>query len=131
MPKDQNLTPVEWEIMDAIWNLGGSPSVRDVMEQAYPKGEKAYTTIQTIMNTLEKKKYLKRKKIGLVNFYSPSRSRRQIVKTETSRMVSRLFHDSLPAFANFLLDSENISLEELEQIKNILDIKEKQLRSKS
>ncbi|MBN2104731.1 BlaI/MecI/CopY family transcriptional regulator [bacterium] len=131
MSNNRNLTPVEWEIMDAIWNLGDTPSVRDVMNRAYPNGEKAYTTIQTIMNTLEKKKYLKRRKIGMVNFYTPVRSRQQTVKTETSELVSRLFHDSLPAFADFLLDSDNISLEEIEQIKAMIEKKENELRSES
>ena len=49
MHNPYKLTPVEWEIMEAIWEIGGSPTVRDVLEHAYPQGEKAYTTIQTIM----------------------------------------------------------------------------------
>jgi len=56
-PRDK-LTPAEWEIMEAIWSLGGSPSVRDVVDYAYPNGEKAYTTVQTLMNTLERKELL-------------------------------------------------------------------------
>ena len=75
MPQTEKLTPVEWEIMDTIWARKKPSSVRDVCQQTYPNGEKAYTTIQTIMNTLEKKKLLRRKKTGLVNFYRPARSR--------------------------------------------------------
>ncbi|MFC1568794.1 BlaI/MecI/CopY family transcriptional regulator [bacterium] len=131
MPAPIKLTPVEWEIMDVIWKLGGSPSIRDVVNHAYSNGEKAYTTIQTVMNTLEKKGYLKRKKTGLVNFYTPARSRKQMIKTEMSSMVSRIFHGSVPAFANFLFDSENLSLEEIEQMKTLLEKKEAELRSQS
>ena len=63
MPR-KKLTAVEWEVMEAVWALGGSPSVRQVLEYAYPGGEKAYTTVQTIMNTLERKGFLKRRKTG-------------------------------------------------------------------
>lgn len=130
MSKQIKLTPVEWEIMEAVWQLGKAPSVRDVLDRAFPKGEKAYTTVQTIMNTLEKKGQLERKKIGLVNFYSPTRSRDQMVRSEMSALVSRIFDGSIPALANYLINSENIGLEEIETIKTLLKEKEKELRNK-
>ena len=122
------LTPVEWEIMEAIWGHGGSPSVRDVLESAFPEGEKAYTTVQTIMNTLEKKGYLEHKKIGLVNFYTPVKSRKQVIKTEWTSFVSRIFDGSVPALANYLIDTEDITLEEIRDIKALLLQKEKELK---
>ena len=42
MNRKRELTPVEWEIMEAVWELGGSPTVRDVLEHAYPDGENRY-----------------------------------------------------------------------------------------
>jgi predicted transcriptional regulator len=124
------LTPVEWEIMESVWEIGGTPSVREVADRAYPKGEKAYTTVQTVMNTLVKKGFLIRKKIGMVNFYKPIRSRNQMVKTELSTLVSRVFDGSVPAMANFLFNSENLSLSEIKSIKSFLDRKESQLKGK-
>ncbi|MCU0645009.1 MAG: BlaI/MecI/CopY family transcriptional regulator [bacterium] len=128
MPITDKLTPVEWEIMEAIWKLGGAPSVRDVLEHAFPEGQKAYTTIQTVMNILEKKGLLKRKKQGLVNFYKPTKSRDQMVNSELSSLVSRMFQGSIPAFANHLIKSDDITLEEIEKIKILLDAKEAELK---
>lgn len=125
----EKLTPAEWEIMEAVWQLGGAPSVREVLDQAYPNGEKAYTTVQTTMNILEKKGLLKRKKHGLVNFYRSTKSRDQIVNSEMSQMVSRVFRGSFPAFANYLINSEKITLDEIEKIKTLLDKREDELRS--
>ena len=119
---------VEWEIMETIWQHGGSPSVRDVLEAAYPNGEKAYTTVQTLMNNLEGKGLLTREKIGLVYFYTPTRSREEMVKEETSHLVSRLFEGSFPALANYLINLESITLEEIELIKKLIKEKEKKLR---
>ena len=130
MSRNTKLTPVEWEIMSTLWELKKSSSVRDVCNAAYPNGEKAYTTIQTIMNTLEKKGVLKREKIGLVNFYTPQKSREKIIRSEMTQVVSRMFEGSVPAMANFLINTENLSLDELKEIKSILDKKEKALRSK-
>ena len=128
MSKRKKLTPVEWEIMEAIWELGGSPSVRAVVEHAFPHGEKAYTTVQTIMNTLERKGWLGRKKIGLVNFYTPSRSRNEQVKAEMSSLVSRIFDGDIPALASSLLSLEGVTLDEVREIKELLDRKERELR---
>ena len=129
MSKQVKLTPAEWEVMEAVWELGGSPSVRDVLEHAFSKGEKAYTTVQTIMNTLERKGMLQRRKIGLVNFYKPSRSRDDVIRAEMSSMVSRIFDGSIPALANYLISLENLDLDEIQQIKELLNQKEKELRS--
>ena len=130
MSQNTKLTPVEWEIMDTIWELKKPSSIRDVCKVTYPNGEKAYTTIQTLMNTLEKKGFLKREKIGLVNFYTPQKSREKIIRSEMARVVSRMFEGSVPAMANFLINTENLNLDELKEIKSILDKKEKALRSK-
>ena len=128
MAKSPKLTPAEWEIMEAVWELGGARTVRDVLEHAYPQGKKAYTTVQTVMNTLEKKKMLRRKKTGLVNFYRPTRSRRQLARSETSRLVSRVFDGSVPALASHLIESGDLSLDEVEEIKKLVDRKAKDLR---
>ena len=131
MLKAKKLTPVEWEIMETIWQLGGAPSVREVLEKAFPGGEKAYTTVQTIMNILEKKGLLKREKKGLVNFYKPTISRDKIIESEMSQMVSRMFQGSIPALANYLIKLDNLSLNEIEKIKSLLDGKEAELKGKN
>ena len=128
MKRKPRLTAVEWEIMEAIWELGGSPSVRDVLDHAFPKGEKAYTTVQTIMNNLLGKGYLVRRKTGMVNFYTPSKTRRHVVRKETANLVSRIFKGSVPAMASHLLKSEDLTLEEIKGIRKLLDERAKELR---
>ena len=130
MINGNKLTPAEWEIMDTVWNLGGSPSVRDVLEHAYPNGEKAYTTIQTLMNLLEKKGLLTRKKIGLVNFYTPVTQREDMLQRETKHLISRVFRGSAPALANFLIAEEDLSMDDIQHIKALLKEKEAQLKEK-
>ncbi|MFZ5517844.1 MAG: BlaI/MecI/CopY family transcriptional regulator [Candidatus Zhuqueibacterota bacterium] len=128
MSVTEKLTPAEWEIMEAIWSLKGSPSVREVLDHAFPGGEKAYTTVQTIMNILEKKGLLKRKKQGLVNFYKPTKTRDQLVNSELSQFISRMFSGSAPALANFLINSKDLTLKEIGMIKELLDKKEAVLK---
>jgi len=130
MLKNKKLTPAEWDIMDAVWTLGGSSSVRRVLEYKYPNGEKAYTTIQTIMNLLEKKGLLERKKIGLVNFYTPTYAREDMIRKETINFITNVFRGPAPALTNFLIDEEDLTLEDIRIIKDLLNKKEKSLKGK-
>jgi BlaI family penicillinase repressor len=128
MSKTPKLTPAEWEIMTAVWELGDRTTVRDVLERAFPNGEKAYTTVQTVMNTLQKKKLLRRRKVGLVNFYSPTLSKEEVTRSEMASLITRVFGGSIPALANSLLSLDDLSLEEIERIRALIDEKERELR---
>jgi predicted transcriptional regulator len=131
MSKKIKLTPAEWQIMNTIWELDKECTVRNVLEYLHPNGEKAYTTIQAFMNILEKKFVLKRRKIGMVNFYTPLRSRDEVVTAEMSSVLSKIFDGSVTALANSFISMEAVNLEEIERIKQILKKKEKELRSKN
>ncbi len=130
MPKQvARLSPGEWEIMQVIWKRKPAMSVRQVLEIACPRSEKAYTTIQTVMNNLEQKGYLKRDKIGLVNFYKSTRSRKDTVKKETQTFVKKVFDGSFQALANYLVESDSLNPENIAQLKKMIRDKEKELGS--
>jgi len=122
MPRDRRApSGLEWEILNVIWEMGGQPSVREVLERAYPRGEKAYTTVQTVMNNLVDKGYLRKEKIGLVNFYAPLRRRNESLQGEVKRFVDRIFDGSFPAMADYLVRSKNLSKAELDELKRLIE----------
>ncbi len=123
---EKKLSPLEWEVMNGIWDLGGKPSVREVASYLYPNGEKAYTTVQTVMNNLVEKGYLKREKIGLVNFYKPTKKRETMIEKATESFVERVFGGSFQALANYLVRSDSLTKEEINELKKILEQKAKE-----
>ncbi len=128
MNRKPKLTPAEWEIMQAVWGLEGSTTVREVLDRAFPAGEKAYTTVQTVMNTLLKKGLLQRRKRGAINFYAPTRSRAEVTRAEMDSLLGRVFGGSIPALASSLMSLEDLSLDEIAQIRALLRVKERQLK---
>ena len=56
-PKTENLTPLELEIMHVLWETGPA-NVQTVQQKL--KRELAYTTVQTMLNILERKGKAKR-----------------------------------------------------------------------
>jgi len=122
------LTPAEFEVMQAAWELDRPTTVRDVLERLHPDGGKAYTTIQTVMNVLEKKALLSRRKIGLVNFYTPTLSRSDMSRGEMSRLVDGVFRGSISAVASTLMSLDDFNLDDLAEMKTLLAAREKELK---
>lgn len=120
------LAQVELEIMEGVWAKGKPVSVRDLLDALYPNGEKAYTTVQTILNILVEKGALAKEKVGLVNFYRPVVSRKDAVVGETASFVSRLFNGSFGELATYLVDSGELSDDELAALRSAIDRRRKE-----
>ncbi len=125
MATQKRLSEAEWEVMDGIWHLDRQVRVRDVVNYLYPNGEKAYTTVQTIMNILFRKGVLNRQKIGSVNMYTPTLSRQDAAQDETRTLVSRMYEGSFGALATYLVDSGALSQQELDELRVLIEAKEK------
>ncbi len=121
----EKLTPLEWEVMDVIWQQKNEVSVREILIQGYPTGNKAYTTVQTVMNHLVEKGYLDKKKKGLVNFYNALHKKEDIMKRETRGFVKKVYNGSFQALASYIVDSNSLTAEEIAELKNLITQKEK------
>ena len=119
------LTPLEWEVMNVIWRLGGKITVRQIVNNGYPKREKAYTTIQTVMNNVVKKKYLKRRKVGNRNYYTSTIKREDMMGGEINTLVNKVYGGSFLALANYLIDSNSLSQKEIAELKRLIKQKER------
>ena len=125
MAAKKRLAEAEWEVMDGVWHLDRQVTVRDVVDYLYPNGEKAYTTVQTIMNILFEKGVLNRQKIGPVNVYKSALSREDAAQDETRTLVSRMFEGSFGALATYLVDSGELSRKELDELRALIEAREK------
>lgn len=119
------LSEIEWQIMQIIWEKGVL-SVKEVWQTLHPDGDKAYTTIQTYMDRMVEKELLAKQKIGLVNFYHARIDKNSLLRYATESLVSRAFNGSLVGLAAFLVDSPNISRDDLEKIKALIKKKEEE-----
>lgn len=125
MAAKKRLAEAEWEVMDGVWHLDRQVTVRDVVDYLYPNGEKAYTTVQTIMNILFEKGVLNRQKIAPVNVYKSALSREDAAQDETRTLVSRMFEGSFGALATYLVDSGELSRKELDELRALIEAREK------
>lgn len=119
--KKLELSKAEWEIMQSIWESGERLSVRDVMDRRYPNGEKAYTTVQTLMNILVDKEILTRKKERTINIYFPRVEREAVLQKSMNSVAQSMFSGSFGAMASYLVSSAPLTKKDIEQLKKLLD----------
>ena len=120
------LSKVELKIMEGVWQKGCPVSVRDVLESVYADGQKAYTTVQTMMNILVEKGCLSREKVGMVNFYTSVLSRERAIGSETQSLVQRLFEGSFGQLATYLVESGELTAAEIECLRSAIDAKKQE-----
>jgi predicted transcriptional regulator len=114
-PKSRTLTGQELEIMKIVWRLQ-SATVRDVYEALREQRKIAYTTVMTMMNILEEKKYLKKQAEDRAYVYQATRPRSEVIKAMVREFVDRVFNGSAEPLLVHLLKDRRLSKKELEKI---------------
>jgi len=92
--------PLELDCLRALWGLGEG-SVRDV-RKVMVKRELAYTTVMTVLDRLEKRGGVTRKKRGRSFIYAPKLSRETIRKYAVKELVDAFFDGSEEALVQFM-----------------------------
>jgi BlaI family penicillinase repressor len=110
---NQTLTPLELEIMQVLWDVGPC-TVAEVQPKL--KADLAYTTVQTMLNVLLRKNKVKRVQEGRAYRYRPAVTRERASGSALSDMVKRMFGGSSEALLMAMVDTKQITAEELARV---------------
>ena len=94
--------------------------MHQVREALRPERALAYTSVSTIVRILEKKGYVLAVKQGRGHLYSASMSKQDYQAQTLERLVSHVFDNTPALVVQQLLDSRELSAEELERIRELL-----------
>jgi predicted transcriptional regulator len=113
--KNDGLTPLELEIMQVLWSYpsGTGCTVSDVQPKL--RAGLAYTTVQTMLNVLLRKGKVVREQDGRAFRYKPAVSRERASGGALQDLVRRMFGGSPEAMLMAMVDSRQITAEELER----------------
>ncbi|HEX2731629.1 MAG TPA: BlaI/MecI/CopY family transcriptional regulator [Polyangiaceae bacterium] len=118
------LTELQLELMQALWKLGAG-SVSDVQAALEQSGRPlAVTTIATLLKRLEKQGWVRHKAEGRQFIYQPKVRQEQAAKSALQRLVNSFFGGSISSVAAELLDSENVTREDLQRMRQLLEKKD-------
>ena len=113
------LTPLELRIMQVLWEQGAS-TVQTVQNKL-PGESLAYTTVQTMLNVLQRKGKVKRKLIGKAYEYHPVLSRERALQDAAGDLLNRMFGGSVDALLMSLVKNRQIDGTKLAKLKKLID----------
>src|SRR3954451_12604055 len=101
--------------MKLVWHRGEA-TVRDVYEDLLERRKVAYTTVMTMLGVLEGKGHLEKAAGERAYVYRPSCPREEVIGNMVTDFVARVFNGSAKSLVQHLLDTGEISPEELDEI---------------
>ncbi|MEX0844535.1 MAG: BlaI/MecI/CopY family transcriptional regulator [Balneolaceae bacterium] len=119
----KSLTPLgetEMEILHHVWELGEA-TVAQVQELILKERKVAYTTVMTVMKNLNDKGFLKYRKDGNTYVYSARKDPQEVQSNLVSGMIDKVFKGSASALVQTLVKKENLSNEELKELRKMID----------
>jgi len=125
-PKTENLTPLELEIMHVLWETG--PANVQTVQQAL-KRELAYTTVQTMLNILERKGKAKRTLKNRAYFYKPAVSRTKFTGHAVREFIDRLFGGSAEGLVMNLLQEKHLTKAKLAELHALIEKEERDAKN--
>lgn len=120
MPKSKpQLTPLELQIMKVLWEIG--PSTVQAVQEKLPGERLAYTTVQTMLNILQRKGKVKRKLQGKAYEYRPVLSRERALREAVGDVLDRMFGGSVEALLMSLVKSRQLDAEKLARVQHLIE----------
>jgi predicted transcriptional regulator len=116
----KELTRAEEQIMQVLWKLEKAV-VKDIVAEL-PEPRPAYNTVSTIVRILEKKEVVSHKAYGKTFEYYPLVSKDEYKKKFLKSFIKRYFGNSFQEMVSFFASRRDISLAELEEIRNLLQV---------
>jgi predicted transcriptional regulator len=115
----KELTKAEEQIMQVLWQIDKG-FVNDILEH-YGDPKPAYNTISTIVRILEKKGFVGHNSFGKTHQYFPLISKEEYTQKFFKGFMKNYFSNSYQKLASFLTNDKNISIEDLEEMKKLME----------
>ena len=112
------LTRAEMDVMNVLWDADHALTVNEIVE-GYAEPKPAYTTVATFLKILEAKGYVEHKRkeeTGRTFYFAPMLSREKYIAHVVNDVKDTLFGSSAKSFCSFLIQNEELTDEELQDI---------------
>ena len=113
---------LELQVLSVLWD-NGPCTVRVVMDLLPDGKERAYTSVLSVMQVMEKKGLLTHTAKGNSYIYSPCKSRQAVLSPYMKQIVSNIFGGSRVNMVQSLLGGDKLSEQELSELENLLSRK--------
>ena len=117
MKKKAVVSDAELEILEVLWSADRALNASEIRGRLNESRNWERTTVLTLINRLLKKDVIRQEKRE-VYYYAPCIRREEYVKEETKNFIEKFFQGSSKSLAAALLDSEALTKEDIEELRD-------------
>jgi BlaI family penicillinase repressor len=129
MPKSRaELTESEWAIIKAVWETEPC-TAPDIREKLHRQTAWTYSTVRTLMDRMVVKGLLAAQKARNLTVYRSAVTRAQAQRGELFYALKHAFNGALTPMVQCLLDTGNLSTDELTELESFIKAKKKAKKS--
>ncbi len=117
-PRSLRLGDLQLRIMKVLWRTG-TASVAEVHAELGTE-QFAYTTVATMLRKMEGRGLVRHREHGRRFIYEAAVTEDAVNRNSTADLVERMFEGSLADAFNHLLQTREVSFEELERLEEVI-----------
>lgn len=119
------LSKSEEQVMQYLWKRKKA-FMKDLLED-FPNPKPATTTVATLLKRMHDKGFIDYTLFGKSREYFPLVKKTDYFSKHVNGLIKNFFNDSVTQFASFFTSETNLSKEELEELRTLID---KQIKKK-
>ena len=120
------LGDLQLKIMKVLWERSEA-AVAEVHKALCVETEFAYTTIATMLRKMENRHLVKHRVEERKFLYSPAVKAEEVTRNMSEHLVERLFEGSLADMVSHLLNTHEVSRQELDRLEKLIAERKKKL----
>ena len=119
----QQISDAELEIMRVVWAKNKEPLLfAELTDELAAKGRPwQKNTLITLLNRLVSKGFLKARKIGRCNEYTPLVSETEYQQAQTRKLLDKIYGGNVRGLVTNLISGDMLSDDEFAELKKILE----------
>ncbi|HZR16224.1 MAG TPA: BlaI/MecI/CopY family transcriptional regulator [Verrucomicrobiae bacterium] len=123
-PAKNELTEAEWVVIKSVWEKEPS-TAPSIQKRLHSRTQWTYSTVRTIMDRMASKGLLTARKVGKVTLFRSAITREQAQRGEILYTLKHAFNGALTPMVQCLLNSGEVSLDELESLEALIKARKK------
>ena len=122
MSAKPKISNAEWTVMNVLWDKSPA-TANQIIDALGPGANWKPKTVRTLINRLVAKGAVAFEKVGRQYNYRPLLSRDECIQDETTSFIARTGAEALKPMLAAFIEEQNLGLDEIEELKQILDRK--------
>lgn len=118
-------TDRELDVMSVLWDLG-SATVAEVRDRL--RDDLAYTTVLTVLQTMEEKGHVRHVEEGKAYRYTPSVNRQAAAQSALRKLTDKMFVGSPELLLTHLVSDRRLTEDDLRRMRELLNARLREIR---